>query len=594
LVYLEIQPNSFSFNSPEGACPVCDGLGECVAEELTSTQPEHDKMDELLAEDRFLPEVCPECQGSRLNAHARSVFLGHDSLATLVNLSIADLQQVVEKLIFSDAESPVAKPLVKEIQSRLAFLVRTGVEYLSLGRNASSLSGGEYQRVRLANSIGSGLTNIGYILDEPSVGLHPRDSQRLIDSIRELQRTGNSVILVEHDEATIRQADYVIDMGPLAGKFGGNVVAAGSPEDIAASLESPTGGYLSGRTRVVENKNRQTRTQHHWLRLNQASGRNLKQVDLEVPLGLFTVVTGVSGSGKSTLINQTLAPALTNLIRKRTGQTAQAELTCLPFLSVEGADLIDRVVTVDQRPLSQSVRGCPATAMGIFDSIRKIFSATKRAKQLGFGSARFSFNSKTGWCPDCRGLGCKRIQMNVIPDFYISCDSCRGTRFNLQTLQVRFNDHSIADVLNLSVVQAREFFDGFESIARSLQALLDVGLGYLQLGQSTRSLSGGEAQRVKLANELVAKSNGHTMYILDEPTTGLHFSDLRVLLLALNRLVDCGHSLIVIEHNLDVIRSADWIIDIGPEGGDRGGRILASGTLEQIRQQSNSHTAKFL
>ncbi len=580
ILYGEIQPRMFSFNSPGGACECCEGLGavELASSEQTNTASEFDSN---------ATTTCAACQGSRLSKPARSIYFGGLHLGQLVDLPIDEAIPFFEGVATPDLLEPVTGPLIREILHRLKFLRHVGVGYLTLGRGTNSLSGGEHQRVRLATSIGSGLSNVGYILDEPSIGLHQRDNERLIESIRELQRCGNSVLLVEHDEATIRCADYVIDMGPGAGQRGGQVVAAGSPNEICNVAGSLTGDYLAGRKKIPIPQQRRPINQARMISLTGASGRNLKSIDVQIPLDVLVCVTGVSGSGKSTLINQTLVPAILALLDRGAPLTQ-------PYKKMTGANLINTLIVVDQKPIGQSARGCPATVTGILDSLRKIFSATKRAKQLGFGTTRFSFNSKSGWCPLCRGLGVQKIEMSFMPDFDVACEACGGRRYNLQTLQVKFNELSIADVLALSIERAREFFDGFEQIARPLQSLLDVGLGYLELGQSTTTLSGGESQRLKLATELAKQDHGHALYVLDEPTTGLHFDDIRVLLAALNRLVERGNSMIVIEHNLDLVRSADWVIDLGPEGGSGGGELLAAGTPDDVAKVLRSFTGQYL
>ncbi len=659
----EIQPRTFSFNSPHGACDVCHGLGEIndfdprlvvpdrrmslqegaiapwqglspsrLSRQFTQLEPilEYLQFDfkQLLdrltnrqwqeflrsqeksrpgllvvlekelattldsdRENRLLEftstMTCHRCGGSRLNAFALSVVLSGSHIGQILDLPIGRAIAFFENLNLESDQQQLAETIVREIVSRLLFLQKVGLDYLTIGRGASTLSGGEHQRVRLATSIGSGLTNICYILDEPSIGLHQRDNERLIDSIKDLQQAGNSILLIEHDEATIRTADHVIDVGPGAGVYGGEIVAAGSVAEICETPASLTGDYLTGRRQVKTPGIRRVCKSNHRLFLKSASGRNLKAIDVEIPLGIFVCVTGVSGSGKSTLINHTLAPA----VQEKIGRVAP---TPQPFQSLAGAEKIDQLVLIDQKPIGRNPRGCPATVTGILGHLRKIFAATKQAKQLGFGSSRFSFNAKSGWCPACKGYGVKRIELDFLPDCFASCEVCRGRRFNLQTLQVKFNGVSIADVLDMSILNAREFFAGFEVIARPLQNLLDVGLGYLKLGQSTVTLSGGESQRVKLAAELNGNSSGNTLYIFDEPTTGLHFEDIRVLLNALNRLVDQGNSIVVIEHNLDVIRSADWIVDLGPEGGEGGGELVVAGTPEKVAGTKRSLTGRYL
>ena len=660
--YAEVQPRSFSFNSPFGACEKCDGLGEFIQfdpdlivdreksvedggvtawdgltaaskkKHLESLTPILDHLNismstklnslsdeqfgEFLnsrekgrlgltlilqkelattgSEDREIELesmqdviVCGECQGARVSRQARSVFVNGLHIGEIADLAIDEAKCFFEDLNFSGDDELIADPLVKEILNRLTFLQKVGVGYLTLGRAANTLSGGEHQRVRLATSIGTGIVNVCFVLDEPSIGLHQHDNDRLIAAIRDLQQFGNSVIVVEHDEAMIRNADYVIDMGPGAGRHGGEVVAQGKPESIEDHAESLTGQYLSGRLAIASSGQRRSADPNRMIRLTGASGHNLKSLDVEIPLGLFCCVTGVSGSGKSTLINQTLAPA----VARRLDLVSRSPE---PYESLSGVDQIDKMILVDQKPIGRTPRACPATYTGLFDEFRRLFAATKMAKQRGYGIGRFSFNTKTGWCPECRGHGVRRIEMNFMPDIYAECETCGGKRFNLQTLQVKFGDLTIADVLNLTVDQAIEHFDGFSKIRGILQSLADVGLGYLLLGQPSTTLSGGEAQRVKLAAELARPETGNTLYILDEPTTGLHFEDIRVLIEALNRLVDKGNSMIVIEHNLDLIRCADWVIDLGPEGGQGGGELMACGTPEDVAKVNASLTGRYL
>jgi excinuclease ABC subunit A len=625
LEFEELQPSHFSFNTPHGACPTCQGLGEL---EYHSTDKDEDSTEGMETQSRksrkynsrhsaksknassikfeeankeYAPpssmgpaQVCPDCQGCRLSLMARSVFLGERNVSELLNLPISLSLVFFQTLTIPPTLGPVALPLISEILARLTFMQEVGLGYLSLARSVASLSGGEHQRVRLATSIGSGLANIAYILDEPSCGLHACDIGHLIASIRKLRSVGNTVFLVEHDESIILDADYLIDMGPGAGEYGGQIMAAGTPEQILDDPISLTGQYLSGRKSVSLSTVRRSADPGKQIELRGAQGRNLKAVDLDVPLGLFVVVSGISGSGKSTLINHTLVPAILNQLRSRNPLLARNPLPGLPFASINGIEHLHSLSVVDQRQIGRSTRGCPATVLGVFDAIRKVFAATKKAKQLGFGAARFSFNSKTGWCPDCRGLGAKRVDMNYLPDFFVVCSSCQGRRFNLQTLQVRFNEKTIDDVLKMSVDEARAFFEGFEEVALPLHVLSEVGMGYVNLGQPTTTLSGGESQRLKLAKELAMPSRGACLFVLDEPTTGLHFEDISKLLTTLNRIVDQGNSLIVVEHNLDVIRSADWVIDMGPAGGDGGGEIVAFGPPEILSASSISITARFL
>ncbi|MEL7337238.1 MAG: ABC-ATPase UvrA, partial [Planctomycetota bacterium] len=457
----------------------------------------------------------------------------------------------------------VAAPIIAELTKRLQFLCDVGVQYLSLSRSAATLSGGELQRVRLATSIGTGLVGVCYVLDEPSIGLHSRDNDRLIESMRNLQRLGNTVVVVEHDEALMRAADWLIDMGPGAGVEGGNIVLADTPAKVQASPDSPTGKYLSGDYRVIPPRpDRDAPTD--FVKLRGAAGNNLKKINVDFPLQRLVGVTGVSGSGKSTLVNDTLAPAIADAL----GQVAADPA---PFGSIQGTESIDKLIPIDQSPIGRSPRSCPATHTGALDEIRKVFAATRDAKQLGFAANRFSFNSPAGRCPKCKGQGRERIEMQFLSDFYVICESCGGSRYEQQTLRCRFKDATISDVLSMTIATAAQFFENIPRLSRILNSVVAVGLGYLQLGQPSSTLSGGEAQRMKLAGELARPATGNTLYLLDEPTTGLHFADVRRLLEVLNRLVDAGNSVIVIEHHTDVISACDWIIDLGPEGGDNGG-----------------------
>jgi excinuclease ABC subunit A len=529
-------------------------------------------------------------------------------------LSVTQAMDFFRGLRFTDDQRPVAEPIVAEILRRLAFLDRVGTEYLTLDRPADTLSGGERQRVRLATGIGSGLVGVLYLLDEPSIGLHPRDNERLIAALRDLQQQGNTVVVVEHDEALMHASDHLIDMGPGAGNRGGTVVASGTPKQVASLDASLTGRYLSGRESIpVPNRRRmqdarcgetgkKTAARNGGksdspaaaglhpassLQILGARANNLKDVDLEIPLHALVCVTGVSGSGKSSLVIDTLARALA---RKLHG----AETRPAPYRSLRGVNQLDRLVEVDQSPIGRTPRSNPATYTGIWDDIRRIFAGTKQARQRGYGMGRFSFNTKGGRCDECEGQGVRRIAMNFLPDLEVTCPVCRGTRFNRQTLAVKYRDRSIADVLAMSADTASRFFENHDSIHRLLVTLAEVGLGYLTLGQPSTTLSGGEAQRIKLATELGRPAAGHTLYILDEPTTGLHTDDIRRLLLVLNRLVDQGSSVLVIEHNLDVIKSADWLIDLGPEGGASGGEIVATGTPEMVAAVQESHTGQYL
>ncbi len=680
----ELEPNLFSFNSPNGACPACDGLGvetlfdleaiipmpelslaagaiqgwdprnkfawatvEALAEALgfdpqepfaclpteiqtillhgsgtkslklrlpngqgelvTETRPfegivpnlerrwrqtdSHAVRDELSRLRR--QRVCSQCQGSRLKPEARAVRLGeaHDSigLAELVELSLTDLLERLRSLALEGFRKTVAQGLLAEIHSRLRFLIDVGLGYLQLGRSAMTLSGGEAQRIRLASQIGAGLSGVLYVLDEPSIGLHPRDSQRLMDSLYRLRDLGNSLIVVEHDEQAIRQADFLVDLGPGAGIHGGEVVAAGSPEEVMQEPRSLTGDYLAGRLAIAIPAKRREPSER-WLEVFGARGNNLKSVHLRVPLGLMVGITGVSGSGKSTLINDTLVAAVAQRLN---GRQVEPE----PFDRLEGLEHIDRLINVDQSPIGRTPRSNPATYTGLLTPIRELFAETIMARERGYDTGRFSFNTKGGRCEACQGDGLIKVEMHFLPDLYVPCDICKGLRYNRETLDVRYRGKTIAEVLNLTIEEACSFFSAIPNVARRLETLNEVGLGYVRLGQSATTLSGGEAQRVKLACELSKRGTGKTLYVLDEPTTGLHFHDIAVLLDLLRRLTDAGNTVLVIEHNLDVIKVCDWLIDIGPEGGQAGGQIIAQGSPESLAQtagQTGSYTGAFL
>ncbi len=685
--YEELQPRTFSFNSPYGACDKCDGLGSRTAFDPELIIPDASlKLDEnalapwltaqgtldarrkkrltALAEvGRFkvtatlnelkpkqrhtlwdgsgdVPGVlawlerdyeaaatetarehletfrgqipCAECGGARLRAEARSVRVGDKRIHELTALSIAATAEFFAALEFPAERRAIAAPLLREIRARLNFLLKVGLPYLTLERSADTLSGGELQRIRLATGIGSGLIGTCYVLDEPSIGLHPRDNQRLIEALRDLQQLGNTVIVVEHDEAVMRQADYLFDMGPGAGIHGGQIVAQGTPAEVLCNPDSLTGQYLSGACsiplpstrRVHDNewqgvissadaprgkssKRNSPFSEHAALQLLGARLHNLQGVELAIPLGAFTCVTGVSGSGKSSLLNETLARAVR---RQLTGGGPKSG----PFDRLLGLDAIDKFVEVDQSPIGRTPRSNPATYTGVFDEVRKAFAQTRDARLRGYSASRFSFNVEGGRCAECQGQGLRKIEMNFLPDLYVECPECHGARFNRATLDVRYRDKSIAEALALSVDAAAEFFENFPVIRRLLDSLREVGLGYVTLGQSCTTLSGGEAQRIKLATELARLDSGRTLYLLDEPTTGLHFDDIRRLLDVLHRLVDRGNTVIVIEHNLDVIKTADWLVDLGPEGGSGGGRIVAQGTPERVAQLDNNVTGMFL
>lgn len=534
----------------------------------------------------FSTTPCKTCQGQRLKPEILAVTINDKSIYDVTALSAKRSLEFFESLAFSGADEQIAAPIVKEVIARLKFLVNVGLDYLTLERATATLSGGEAQRIRLATQIGAGLMGVLYILDEPSIGLHQRDNERLIEALRNLRDLGNTVIVVEHDEDTIRAADYVIDMGPGAGEAGGAVIAAGTPKEVAQVEGSITGDYLSGR-RAIALPEKRRNPKRGSIKLTGASENNLKDIDVEVELGTLTVVTGVSGSGKSSLVTDTLAPLLANRVnhaRRHTGA----------FKKIKGTDLIDKTINIDQSPIGRTPRSNPATYIGLWDDIRALFASTQEAKARGYAPGRFSFNVKGGRCEACKGDGQIKIEMHFLPDIYVPCEVCNGQRYNRETLQVTYRGKNIADILEMTVDEALEFFKNIPGIKRKLETLNAVGLGYIKLGQPATTLSGGEAQRVKLSSELQKRQTGKTFYILDEPTTGLHFEDVRQLLDVLQRLVDSGNTVLVIEHNLDVIKSADRIIDLGPEGGEDGGRIVASGTPEEVAQIEGSYTGQFL
>ncbi|WP_028912570.1 excinuclease ABC subunit UvrA [Prevotella sp. MA2016] len=676
--YSDPAPNNFSFNSPQGACPHCKGLGvineidlekvipnkaatireggivplgkyknqmifwqveailkkfDCDLNTPISDIPD-DAMTELLYgsledvridkdlvrtssdyfvsfdgiikylrgvmenddsstgqkwADQFLAEItCPECHGQRLNREALSYTFGGRNIAELANMDLVELRQWIDRLEIGDKlskqEFTIAKEILKEIKTRLDFLLDVGLDYLSLNRQSATLSGGESQRIRLATQIGSQLVNVLYILDEPSIGLHQRDNERLINSLKELRDIGNTVIVVEHDEDMMRSADYIVDIGPRAGRKGGEVVFQGTPAELLKT-NTLTAQYLNG-TLTMACTNRRKGSGES-LVLRGCTGNNLKHIDAEFPLGKLIVVTGVSGSGKSTLINETLQPILSHHFYRSLKRP-------MPYESIEGLDLIDKVVSVDQSPIGRTPRSNPATYTGVFSDIRSLFVNLPEAKIRGYKPGRFSFNVKGGRCETCGGNGYKTIEMNFLPDIQVPCEDCHGKRYNRETLEVRYKGKSIADVLDMTINQAVEFFENVPDILRKIKSIQDVGLGYIKLGQPSTTLSGGESQRIKLATELSKRDTGKTMYILDEPTTGLHFEDIRILMQVLQQLVDRGNTVIIIEHNLDVIKQADWIIDIGPEGGRGGGEILCAGTPEQVAKSKRGYTPRFI
>ncbi len=533
-----------------------------------------------------ISEPCKSCHGTRLNEAARHVYICDYSLPSLTELPVGDLHAIFNSLKLEGAKGEIAAKIIKEVHDRLTFLVNVGLNYLTLNRSADTLSGGEAQRIRLASQIGAGLVGVMYVLDEPSIGLHQRDNDRLLATLTHLRDLGNTVIVVEHDEDAIREADYVLDIGPGAGIHGGRIMAQGTPEEVTNNPESLTGQYLKGTRRIEIPADRLT-PDDKWLHIHGAHGNNLKHVDLKIPAGLLTCVTGVSGSGKSTLINGTLSKLAANHLNK--AQHAPA-----PFKKVEGFEHFDKSVNIDQSAIGRTPRSNPATYTGLFTPIRELLSATPEARARGYTPGRFSFNVKGGRCEACQGDGVLKVEMHFLPDVYVPCDVCNGARYNRETLQVQYKGKNIHEILEMTVEDARAFFDAIPVIARKLQTLIDVGLGYIKLGQSATTLSGGEAQRVKLAKELSKRDTGNTLYILDEPTTGLHFHDIELLLKVIRYLRDQGNTIVIIEHNLDVIKTADWIVDLGPEGGSGGGTIVATGTPEEIASCEASHTGHYL
>ena len=678
LSFEELEPRSFSFNSPFGACPECSGIGtkkevdedliipddsisindgaiapwsggqssdyflrllEALAKDLPFSldtpwkkisakakdailngyeyeikmkykgrygarnyttgfegvvpfiHRRHEETDSDYSRDKYeayMREIsCETCNGARLKPEVLAVTIGDKNISEICELSIADCATFLKQIKLNKREAQIAERVMKEVHARLGFLLDVGLDYLSLARPAGSLSGGEAQRIRLATQIGSGLVGVLYVLDEPSIGLHQRDNKRLIETLTRLRNLGNTLIVVEHDEETIRTADWIVDIGPGAGEHGGKVVVSGSYEDLIASKESITGAYLSGRKSIEIPKTRRPVDSKRKLVVKGAKENNLKDIEVEVPLGVFVSVTGVSGSGKSTLVNDILYTVLANKLNG-------ARLVPGRHRTVTGIELLDKVVHVDQSPIGRTPRSNPATYTGVFDKIRALFAETSEAKIRGYQQGRFSFNVKGGRCENCSGDGTITIEMNFLPDVYVPCEVCHGARYNRETLEVHYKGKTIAEVLNMPIEEAHGFFESVPAIARYLKTLNDVGLGYVRLGQSAPTLSGGEAQRVKLATELQRRSTGRTIYVLDEPTTGLHFEDVNKLLTVLNRLVDTGNTVVVIEHNLDVIKCSDWVIDMGPEGGFRGGMVVAEGTPEAVAKVKESYTGQFL
>ncbi|BCS81122.1 excinuclease ABC subunit UvrA [Anaerocellum diazotrophicum] len=560
-----------------------EGLVNNLERRYKETQSEYVKQE---IEEYMSTFTCPDCQGKRLKKEALAVLIEGRSIADIADMTVLQVKEFVKKLNLQGKDKVIAQPIIKEIVERLDFLIDVGLDYLTLSRSAGTLSGGEAQRIRLATQIGSGLVGVLYILDEPSIGLHQRDNHKLIKTLKKLRDLGNTLIVVEHDEDTIRSADFIVDIGPGAGEHGGRVVVAGTLDDVISCEESITGQYLSGKKKIeIPEKRREP--DGRWLTIKGASENNLKNIDVSFPVGLFTCVTGVSGSGKSTLVNEILYKAASAILNKSKEKPGK-------FQEIIGLEHFDKVINIDQSPIGRTPRSNPATYTGVFDYIREIFAQTPEAKLRGYKAGRFSFNLKGGRCEACSGDGIIKIEMHFLPDVYVPCDVCKGKRYNRETLEVKYKDKTIADVLEMTVEEALEFFKNIPRIKSKLQTLYDVGLGYIKLGQPSTTLSGGEAQRVKLATELSKKATGRTLYILDEPTTGLHMDDVNKLIAVLQRLVDMGNTVIVIEHNLDVIKVADYIIDLGPEGGDKGGEIVVFGSPEEVAMCERSYTGMFL
>lgn len=582
----ELEPRLFSFNSPMGACPSCDGLGLDLL--AVPTVQSGSPWSKEHAEEYLSAKPCKSCDGTRLRSEARHVFIEGKNLPDVVSLSIEKAFAFFNTLALTGYRGEIAKKINKEIQDRLGFLVNVGLDYLSLSRSAETLSGGEAQRIRLASQIGSGLVGVMYVLDEPSIGLHQRDNARLLKTLEQLRNLGNTVIVVEHDEEAIRLADFVLDIGPGAGVHGGEIVASGTPADIIANENSLTGRYLAGKEAISIPLQRKSCDVNRMIHLSGVSCNNLQKVTTAIPIGLITCITGVSGSGKSSLINNTLYPFAANKLNRAT-LVAQGTID-----NLEGLGHCDKVIDIDQSPIGRTPRSNPATYTGLFTHIRELFSETPEARARGYQPGRFSFNVKGGRCETCEGDGLIKVAMHFLPDIYVHCDRCKGKRYNRETLQIEYKGKNIYQVLEMTVEEARTFFDPVPFIARKCQTLIDVGLSYIRLGQSAITLSGGEAQRIKLAKELSRRDTGNTLYILDEPTTGLHFHDTKQLLDVLFRLRNHGNTVVIIEHNLDVIKMADWIIDLGPEGGEKGGRILIEGTPEIVALCEFSYTGQFL
>ncbi len=575
----ELEPRIFSFNSPKGACETCNGLGYLSDEE----DFENDSED---SDDYIEYEVCPSCEGQKLSPRALSVYINDKNIFSFSKLSAKNLLKEFKDLKLGNKQNIIAEKIVEQIVSRLEYMLKVGTSYLSLNRETRTLSGGEVQRIRLATQVGSSMVGVLYVLDEPSIGLHPRDHHRLLGVINEIKDRGNTILLVEHDEDTIRSADYIIDLGPGAGSKGGEVSARGPYDTILKSKEGLTAKYLTGELAITTPKERRPGNGNH-IRLIGAEEHNLNSVNVDIPLGKLVGVTGVSGSGKSSLIIQTLYPAFWNKINKTNKWVGEHQ-------KIEGFEHIDKVIEINQKPIGRTPRSTPSTYVGVFPLVRNLFASLPEAKIRGFKPGHFSFNVKGGRCEECQGAGVKKVEMHFLSDVYVPCDYCLGSRYNNETLSIRFKDKNIAEVLNMTVTEACEFFKNHKNIHKKLETLEQVGMGYMTLGQNSTTLSGGEAQRVKLSKELSKRQTGKTLYILDEPTTGLHFEDVNKLVILLQALVDKGNSVVVIEHHLDIIKNCDHIIDMGPEGGDEGGQVVFTGTPEQLIKNKKSHTGIFL
>lgn len=578
----ESEPRLFSFNNPRGACDTCSGMGIIGYDESLFENQSDDESDDVVIDFK----VCPTCKGDRLKKSSLSFLLANKNIAELSRYSADDLYDFFKNIKLETRDQLIAEKIIKQIQERLAYMLRVGTGYLSLERQTRTLSGGEVQRIRLATQVGSALVGVLYVLDEPSIGLHPRDHHRLLEILKELRDRGNTVLLVEHDEDTIRAADYVIDIGPRAGRLGGEVIASGTPTEIEKNKLSITGQYLSKKIKVDVPEERRAGN-GLFLKLKNATGNNLKSVDLKLPLGTLCGVTGVSGSGKSTLVIDTLYRVLAQKLNR-------SSVTPAPFQSVEGLEHIDRIIQINQKPIGRTPRSTPSTYVGLFSTIRDLYTQLPESKIRGYKPGQFSFNVKGGRCEACEGGGSVKVEMHFLSDVYVQCDTCHGGRYNPETRSIRYRDKSIAEVLKMTVAEALDFFKNHSVIHRKLETLNRVGLDYLALGQSSTTLSGGEAQRIKLSKELSKRGTGKTLYILDEPTTGLHFDDIKKLIDLLQELVSQGNTVLVIEHNLDVIKSCDYVIDLGPEGGKAGGRIVASGTPEELIKVSQSETGRYL